>query len=279
MSETVIPNKAFCVARQYSDEVALQALKEYIKIHATRASDGFRQSFFAADLAELKPTIYYAPSYQIYTDGTYEWQERTYQNIGNAWTGDLEIGIDHDKSTDKELSFSYASKKIMKDALKKPLSWIDPLSWTKDKRNILQPIDIQELDHFPLLYNCATVQDIADEIHRRAQMAHEGSYNVNDLSIALVLLPVVEFTFQYEGQPYCLYVNLHNGTPDWTDTDTSPAIEKSFEKMEKFEKCSKWIKIASIAVLVFDFILGVFIKKEMVGQTNLLLSFFMYLPH
>ena len=223
-----------------TQEQALAKLKKDIEQNATRASSGFREHMKRATLRELDPVIKYAPIYHVQTKGSF------------------------DKNAKKDLNF------IVDKNHKSGMIAISK-SYTEDKRKVIKQIDNQEALKLPVLTPLLTLKNMADEISQNASQNHKGTYSLSDISIVLVLVPIVKFTFIHDGVDYDFLVNLYDGHTDAETlpiTDTDPAIEGTFNKLEKAHKWMNFTKIGMLAVLAIDLIIAI-IKGDNLNGTDI----------
>ncbi len=249
MSEYNYMNRSFLVKSHFTPEQALDHLKERAPLYSPRASTEFKNALRMATLESLKVKIKYAPIYHVFTKGEYSWTETGYKNIGNAYVGNIRVGIDHIKRSAQSLNLTI-------DKSDDTGFWLLHLdSYQKDDGDVLQPITNEKALSLPLLYPMLSSNAMVQELHTETKKAHRGEYNISDLEILLALVPVACFQFEFNGQIYHWSFNLYSGKMDVSDVDVAPVIESTYQKCKKVRKIATITQIAVIAAFILDLIL------------------------
>lgn len=260
-NERNLMNLSYVLQRFITPEKALERVQKSVADLATRASAEFKSTLQKATVNELSPVVKYLPVYHLNTSGSYEWSETSYHTAGNALIGDVLFTTEQTKS--KNASSSFIVDKSSSYGI-----FVNAQSYKEDNRKIFSKIENEQALNLPVFYPLLTVKEMANEITRNANKKHKGSYSLSDLSILLVMVPVMQFTFVFEGQKYLFYVNLYSGEADTLDVDTAPAIEAKFAKLEKLHNIFKFAKYGLLGLMVFDFILAIIIKGGELGGVD-----------
>lgn len=222
MSEYNYMNRSFLVKSHFTPEQALAHLKERAPLYSPRASTEFKNALSTATLESLKVQIKYAPIYHAFTKGEYSWTETTYKNVGNAYVGNVTVGIDHSKRSAQTLNLT------INKSDEHGFWFLHLDSYQKDDGNVLQAITNEKALSLPLLYPMLSSNAMVQALHTETKKAHQGEYHISDLEILLALVPVACFQFEFNGQTYHWSFNLYSDKMDVSDVDVAPAIESAY---------------------------------------------------
>ncbi len=236
-------NACFKIQPFYSFEDVLTNIKSQINSPDTRASNEFKRALSSASSSSLNPQVEYAPVYRVFTKGAFTWTDGGFNSAPTTRTRsqDLDIYID--------------------DTLNQGVLLALP-SFQDDKRKIYQEIKNDEVFKLKTLFPLYNTSQMAREINERLKTIHKGSYNLSDISILLMLVPVAKFSFIFNGEEYVFYGNLYDGEVDAFDIDVPHEVVNSYEKLDKIHKYSRLGKIGELCALALSFILTVFFAND-----------------